>query len=348
MRWRRPNYKKWDEIRQELPSVIRKIEEGWTYWFDLPQSFDDKHDYALVLGYTDSFSETGDLELAIMLARESTIAGSHDYGWDWELPLIEEDKGDCWDTELRIYKTDADNPEYLDYLVDYYKKEWNEMVEHFEKYKSFEEIRKELAGALSTVNEFHEETVVFPLYQNFDSDKEYAIVVGYSGNPRLGVKIACRPVGSEKNRYKDWQFGVIGPNRTGCGGTEWALGIEDTVPETLDKVINSLQERWETLQPFFKNALYKPEPIDTSNVSLPEELEDLVETLAESNHNNWAIGRFKDGWAWGPNRDDKVKWHPCLIPYDELTTEEQEYDRITSMETLKAIVALGYKITKEE
>jgi len=36
--------------------------------------------------------------------------------------------------------------------------------------------------------------------------------------------------------------------------------------------------------------------------------------------------------------------HPSLVPYDELPDGEQEYDRITALGTLKAILSLGYRI----
>ena len=37
---------------------------------------------------------------------------------------------------------------------------------------------------------------------------------------------------------------------------------------------------------------------------------------------------------------DNEKLHPDLIPYEELEDSEKEYDRITSMETLKLIKKL--------
>ncbi len=42
-----------------------------------------------------------------------------------------------------------------------------------------------------------------------------------------------------------------------------------------------------------------------------------------------------------------IKNNPCLVPYEELTEEEKEYDRKTAMETLKLILTLGYKIEKK-
>jgi hypothetical protein len=32
------------------------------------------------------------------------------------------------------------------------------------------------------------------------------------------------------------------------------------------------------------------------------------------------------------------------VPYDQLTEGEKQYDRLTAMETLKAILAIGYTI----
>ena len=47
-------------------------------------------------------------------------------------------------------------------------------------------------------------------------------------------------------------------------------------------------------------------------------------------------------------RDDALKQHPCLIPYEELPEEEKVYDRNSSVETLKLIMKLGFKISKDE
>ena len=89
---------------------------------------------------------------------------------------------------------------------------------------------------------------------------------------------------------------------------------------------------------------YKPAPIDTSAVSLPVELGGLTERLAENSHDMWAAQRIAEGWSYGPQRDDPEKLHPCLVPYDQLPESEKEYDRITSLGTLKAILSLGYRI----
>lgn len=91
---------------------------------------------------------------------------------------------------------------------------------------------------------------------------------------------------------------------------------------------------------------YKPKPIDTTGVTLPGELLDLTEKLAENAHDHWACMRIADGWTYGPRRDDEAKKHPNLVPYSELSESDKDLDRNTAMETIKAMLALGYEIKK--
>lgn len=93
--------------------------------------------------------------------------------------------------------------------------------------------------------------------------------------------------------------------------------------------------------------MYKPTPVDTQGVELPKELLELTEKIAENVHENWAAGRIADGWTYGETRDDRNKTTPCLVPYSELSEEEKEFDRNTALETLKLIIALGYRIEKD-
>lgn len=93
--------------------------------------------------------------------------------------------------------------------------------------------------------------------------------------------------------------------------------------------------------------MYKPQPIDTTGIDLDADILELSELIAQNTHEVWSAGRIRDGWTYGEERDDVKKTHPCLIPYEELSESEKEYDRNTSMETLKLIIRLGYKIEKK-
>lgn len=92
--------------------------------------------------------------------------------------------------------------------------------------------------------------------------------------------------------------------------------------------------------------MYKPNPIDTSNVALPSDLLELTEKIAQNVHEVWAEGRLKEGWTYGEVRDDAKKETPCLVPYNELPEIEKDYDRNTALETIKLIIKLGYDIKK--
>lgn len=91
---------------------------------------------------------------------------------------------------------------------------------------------------------------------------------------------------------------------------------------------------------------YTPKPIDTSAVSLPVELEPLVEQMAKNVHEVWAQKRIEEGWKYGEKRDDELRLHPCLVSYEQLPEIEKEYDRSTALETLKLIIKLGFAIEK--
>lgn len=96
-----------------------------------------------------------------------------------------------------------------------------------------------------------------------------------------------------------------------------------------------------------KTNNYTPLPLDTTAIELPRELMDLAEEMAKNVHEVWSAGRMADGWTYGEKRDDVRKTHPCLVPYEELPESEKEYDRNTSIETLKFIVNAGYQIQKK-
>lgn len=91
---------------------------------------------------------------------------------------------------------------------------------------------------------------------------------------------------------------------------------------------------------------YDPKPLDTTGVRLDADILALTERLAENTHDVWARGRLREGWRYGPRRDDARKRHPGLVPYAELSESEKEYDRATALETIKAILALGYQIRR--
>ena len=91
---------------------------------------------------------------------------------------------------------------------------------------------------------------------------------------------------------------------------------------------------------------YIPQPIDTSDIKLNEEVEQLVELIARNVHEVWAKSRMEQGWTYGTERSDLLKTHPCLIPYEKLPEEEKQYDRDTAVVTVKLLMKMGYNLSK--
>ena len=93
---------------------------------------------------------------------------------------------------------------------------------------------------------------------------------------------------------------------------------------------------------------YVPHTIDTSHVTLSSDLQELVERLAQNNHDHWARMRIDEGWRYGAGRNDNAKQHPDLVSYNQLPETENEYDRKTVVEAIKAIIALGYDVREAD
>ena len=73
---------------------------------------------------------------------------------------------------------------------------------------------------------------------------------------------------------------------------------------------------------------------------------EIIENIAEKVHNIWMANRIKDGWSYGPERNDSLKQTPCIVPYNDLPEIEKEYDRNTVKTTINALYELGYNIQK--
>lgn len=92
---------------------------------------------------------------------------------------------------------------------------------------------------------------------------------------------------------------------------------------------------------------YIPHPIDLSDIELDGRLTELREAIAENAHEVWAENRQKQGWSYGPKRDDDNKETPDMVPYSDLPEAEKLYDREMAINTLKLVQKLGYEVFKK-
>ena len=93
---------------------------------------------------------------------------------------------------------------------------------------------------------------------------------------------------------------------------------------------------------------YEPHPIDLSDVEISDDLIELREAIAENAHEVWAYNRKREGWTYGPERDDIKKLHPDMIAYNKLPESEKLYDREMAMNTIKLLKKLGWELTKSK
>jgi hypothetical protein len=69
-----------------------------------------------------------------------------------------------------------------------------------------------------------------------------------------------------------------------------------------------------------------------------------MEAVASAIHATWRAQRERQGWIWGPERDDAKRIHPRLVPYDALTEREKEANRTPARVTVAKLDQIGYRV----
>jgi ryanodine receptor 2 len=71
--------------------------------------------------------------------------------------------------------------------------------------------------------------------------------------------------------------------------------------------------------------------------------------IIPSRHNPYGLkhGRIRDGLTYVKSRNDTLRQHPCLVPYEQLPESEKDYDRHTAIATIQFILQQGFTITKK-
>ncbi|KAL4707078.1 hypothetical protein ACJJTC_011404 [Scirpophaga incertulas] len=96
------------------------------------------------------------------------------------------------------------------------------------------------------------------------------------------------------------------------------------------------------------NPQYDPQPINTSQVALNNDLNTIVQKFSEHYHDAWASRKIENGWVYGESWSDSQKSHPRLKPYNMLNDYEKERYKEPVRESLKALLAIGWSVEHSE
>ncbi|CAF1123978.1 unnamed protein product [Adineta steineri] len=96
------------------------------------------------------------------------------------------------------------------------------------------------------------------------------------------------------------------------------------------------------------NIAFTPQPIRTSHINLPLQLQKICDQLAENIHELWSMSKIANGWKFGEQRDDVGKKHPSVTYFEELPLNEKQHDLTTATENLKSLLAFGYHISYDD
>ncbi|MDM8552564.1 NAD-binding protein [Desulfobacterales bacterium HSG2] len=71
-----------------------------------------------------------------------------------------------------------------------------------------------------------------------------------------------------------------------------------------------------------------------------------VDFLARTEHVRWYASYSLEGYTYGPKRDDDMKTHPYLVPWEEISEDIREYDREAVRNIPKYLGMIGEKIRR--
>ena len=99
------------------------------------------------------------------------------------------------------------------------------------------------------------------------------------------------------------------------------------------KVANYAQADHLSVKLRFLNPQLKPGDQVAKEAQFQEEIDDqILEQLAEMEHRRWMADRLLNGWTYADKRNDELKLHNLIIPYDVLSEAEKQKDRDTILQ----------------
>ncbi|XP_062938981.1 ryanodine receptor 2 [Cynocephalus volans] len=114
-------------------------------------------------------------------------------------------------------------------------------------------------------------------------------------------------------------------------------------PDYMESNYVSMMEKQSSMD---SEGNFNPQPVDTSNITIPEKLEYFINKYAEHSHDKWSMDKLANGWIYGEIFSDSSKVQPLMKPYKLLSEKEKEIYRWPIKESLKTMLAWGWRIER--
>ncbi len=75
--------------------------------------------------------------------------------------------------------------------------------------------------------------------------------------------------------------------------------------------------------------------------------DEQVEVMARMEHDRWVKEKLASGWTHGPRRNDRLRIHPLLVPYDELSENDKDLDRDPVRKIPGFLAKVGFAVIKK-
>ncbi|XP_010217958.1 PREDICTED: ryanodine receptor 2, partial [Tinamus guttatus] len=114
-------------------------------------------------------------------------------------------------------------------------------------------------------------------------------------------------------------------------------------PDYMESNYVSMMEKQSSMD---SDGNFNPQPVDTSNITIPEKLDYFINKYAEHSHDKWSMEKFANGWVYGETYSESAKVQPLMKQYKLLSEKEKEIYRWPIKESLKTMLAWGWRIER--
>lgn len=78
------------------------------------------------------------------------------------------------------------------------------------------------------------------------------------------------------------------------------------------------QNHWETAKEWQRDSAIKGVQFRIDNPDAGE----------DTQHNAWMADKVKEGWVYGEVKNEDLKTHPCIVPFEQLPEFQQKKDKL--------------------